>query len=51
MAGGVATPDHGGHQTRLNVDIRALRKDGLEEGVTWRGPQYQHGRTRKLIDL
>lgn len=51
LAGGVNTPDHGGHKSGLNVDIRPLRKDGLEEGVTWRDSQYDQDGTRKLIDL
>lgn len=51
LAGGVVTPDHGGHRTGLDVDIRPLRKDGQEEPVTWRDKDYDHDATRKLIHL
>jgi murein endopeptidase len=33
LAGGVQTPDHASHITGLEVDVRPLRKDGLEEPV------------------
>ncbi|TFW35555.1 penicillin-insensitive murein endopeptidase [Massilia horti] len=48
---GRETPDHGGHKTGLDVDVRPLRKDGLEQRVTWNDPQYDHEATRKLIHL
>lgn len=51
LPGGVDTPDHGGHKTGLDVDVRPLRKDGLEEGVTWHHPEYDHDATQRLIDL
>lgn len=51
LPGGVRTPDHGGHKTGLNVDIRPLRKDGREDPVTWHDQQYDQEGTRKLIHL
>ena len=51
LAGGIPTPDHGGHKSGLNVDIRPLRKDGREEPVTWRDPQYDQVATHALINL
>ncbi|WP_162251781.1 penicillin-insensitive murein endopeptidase [Massilia sp. Root335] len=48
---GKKTPDHGGHKTGLDVDVRPLRKDGLEQAVTWHDPQYDQEATRRLIDL
>ena len=35
----------------LQVDIRPLRKDGLEEAVTWSDPHYDKEGTVKLIEL
>jgi hypothetical protein len=51
LADGIKTPDHGGHKTGLNVDIRPVRKDGREDPVTWFDPQYDQEGTRKLIHL
>jgi penicillin-insensitive murein endopeptidase len=51
LAGGGVTPDHGGHRSGLDVDIRLLRNDGLEQPVTWRDLQYDQAATGKLIDL
>jgi hypothetical protein len=51
LPGGKKTPDHGGHRTGLDVDVRPLRRDGLEQAVTWRDVQYDHEATRRLIDL
>jgi hypothetical protein len=48
---GKKTPDHGGHRTGLDVDVRPLRTDGLEQAVTWRDPHYDPEATRRLIDL
>jgi hypothetical protein len=48
---GKKTPDHGGHRTGLDVDVRPLRTDGLEQAVTWRDAQYDQEATRRLIDL
>ena len=51
IAGGVATPDHRSHKNGLQVDIRPLRKDGLEEGVIWSDPQYDKEGTKRLIEM
>lgn len=51
LPGGGVTPDHGGHRSGLDVDIRLLRKDGLEKPVTWHDSQYDHASTVKLLDL
>lgn len=52
LAHGVRTPDHGGHKTGLNVDVRPLRKDGREEPVTWhQADLYDQDGTRRLIHL
>lgn len=51
LADGIKTPDHGGHKSGLNVDIRPLRKDGREDPVTWFDQQYDREGTRKLIEL
>lgn len=51
LPGGINTPDHGGHKSGLNVDIRPLRKDGREEPVTWSSQHYDQDGTRKLIHL
>lgn len=50
LADWVRTPDHGGHKTGLNLDVRPLRKDGREEPVTWHQTGiYDQDRTRRLI--
>ncbi len=51
LAGGPKHKDHRGHRNGLQVDMRALRKDGLEQPVTWTDPQYDRDGTAKLIDL
>lgn len=51
MAGGVDTPDHGGHKSGLDVDVRPLRKDGLEKPVRWSEAEYDKEGTAKLIEL
>ena len=44
--------DHDSHLDGLQVDVRPLRKDGLEEPVTWRQAQlYDRDGTAKLIEL
>jgi hypothetical protein len=35
----------------LQVDIRPLRKDGLEQPVTWTDSQYDQAGTAKIIEL
>lgn len=51
LAGGPITPDHGGHRTGLDVDVRPMRKDGRELPVRWWEKEYDREATRKLIDL
>lgn len=51
LAGGVDTPDHKSHKNGLQVDIRPLRKDGLEQRVTWSDSQYDKEGTVKLIEM
>ncbi|WBS01443.1 penicillin-insensitive murein endopeptidase [Pseudoduganella sp. SL102] len=51
LPGGIKTPDHGGHKSGLNVDIRPLRKDGREEPVKWSDPEYDQVATYALINL
>lgn len=52
MADGVKTPNHRGHRTGLNLDVRPLRKDGREEAVTWQQTGlYDQDATRRLIHL
>lgn len=51
LAGGVKTPDHGTHKTGLEVDVRPMRKDGVEDKVFWWDPEYDKAGTAKLIEL
>jgi len=51
LAGGRKHSDHAGHRDGLEVDIRPLRKDGLEEPVTWMDSQYDQAATARLIEL
>lgn len=51
LAGGVATSDHYSHKNGLQVDIRPLRKDGLEEGVIWSDSHYDKEGTERLIAM
>ena len=51
LAGGTRHQDHQTHKKGLEVDVRPLRKDGLETGVTWRDAQYDREATAKLIEL
>ena len=43
--------DHNSHLDGLQVDVRPVRKDGLEMPVTWRDRQYDKEATAKLIEL
>lgn len=43
--------DHKSHMDGLQVDVRPLRKDGLELPVTWMDSQYDREGTAKLIEL
>lgn len=51
LAGGPKHKDHQGHRNGLQVDMRALRKDGLEEPVHWTHAQYDRTATARLIEL
>ncbi len=52
LADGIRTPDHGGHRTGLNLDVRPLRKDGREEPVTWHQTGvYDQDGTRRFISF
>ena len=51
LPGGPKHKDHGTHMKGLEVDVRALRKDGAETGVRWQDPQYDKEGTVKLIEL
>ncbi|MES2743422.1 MAG: hypothetical protein V4754_21080 [Pseudomonadota bacterium] len=52
LPGGPKHRDHAGHRDGLQVDIRPLRKDGLELPATWMDHgNYDHLATAKLIEL
>ncbi|MBB3118101.1 penicillin-insensitive murein endopeptidase [Pseudoduganella violacea] len=51
LAGGIKTPDHAGHLGGLDLDVRPLRKDGLEEAVRWWEAEYDKVGTVKLMEL
>jgi penicillin-insensitive murein endopeptidase len=51
LAGGPKPPDHNTHKSGLEVDLRPLRKDGLEDPVSWWDHQYDKDATAKLIEL
>lgn len=51
LADGVKTPDHSTHRSGLEVDVRPLRKDGLEAPVSWWDRYYDRGGTARLIEL
>lgn len=51
LAGGSKPPDHASHRSGLEVDVRPLRKDGLELPVSWFDAQYDKTGTAKLIEL
>lgn len=51
LPGGPKPPNHDSHMSGLEVDIRPLRKDGLEMPVTWRDREYDKAGTEKLINL
>jgi penicillin-insensitive murein endopeptidase len=50
-ADGFNDKDHGSHRDGLQVDIRPLRKDGIEEGLEWTHAQYDRVATAKVIEL
>jgi hypothetical protein len=51
LPGGRKTPDHDSHMSGLEVDVRPLRKDGLELPVCWWDAEYDKKATAKLIDM
>lgn len=51
IAGGGKPPDHSTHKSGLEVDVRPLRKDGLEQPVKWWDQQFGKAGTEKLINL
>jgi hypothetical protein len=50
-ADGFDDDDHVSHLDGLQVDIRPLRKDGLEKPVVWTDRRYDKEATAKLIGL
>ena len=50
-ADGFDDDDHGSHLNGLQVDVRPVRKDGLETPVSWSDRQYDREGTAKLIEL
>jgi penicillin-insensitive murein endopeptidase len=51
LPGGRKNKDHKSHTNGLQVDVRPLRKDGLEHAVSWMDSQYDEAATAKLIEL
>lgn len=51
LAGGRQTPDHASHKNGLQVDVRPLRKDGLEQPVFYWDREYDKEGTAKLIEM
>lgn len=48
---GKGTDDHKSHLDGLQVDVRPLRKDGLEKPIFWWDAEYDLAATVKLIEL
>ena len=51
LADGEKFDPHKGRQSGLDVDIRALRKDGKQLPVKWTDAQYDREATTQLINL
>jgi penicillin-insensitive murein DD-endopeptidase len=51
LPGGGRTPDHNSHMSGLEVDVRPLRKDGLELPVFWWDAEYDKQGTARLIEM
>lgn len=51
LANGTAYGQHSTHKSGLEVDIRPLRKDGLQLPVYWYDRDYDQAATAKLIAL
>jgi murein endopeptidase len=49
-AGGIEN-EHASHMDGRQVDVRAIRKDGLQRPVTWHDPNYDREATGKLISI
>ena len=53
LKGGGPMPPHKSHQLGVDVDIRPVRKDGLETGLNFKKDpdSYDQNRTQEMIDL
>lgn len=52
LAGGVPYPRHGSHKNGLQVDVRAIRRDGAHAGVTiFQRDLYDKAATSRLIGI
>lgn len=51
LANGVRNPPHDSHVNGLQMDVRALRVDGLQTGVWWQHHEYDRAATARLIGL
>ena len=51
LANGVPFPPHRSHKSGLEVDIRPLRKDGLQLPVRYQDNHYDREGTKKLVEL
>ncbi len=51
LAGGAKYPDHKGHRSGRDVDIRLFRKDRKEAAVTRFDTQYDRDATAMLIGM
>lgn len=51
LAGGLPHTDHATHKSGLELDVRPMRKDGLQQPVNWWDAQYDKDATARLIEL
>lgn len=51
LAGGIKYPDHSGHRSGLDADIRLFRTDRQQAPVTRFDEQYDREATARLIDI
>lgn len=51
LANAATFPPHRSHRSGLEVDIRPMRKDGMQNPVRYTDPQYDQDATRKLVEL
>jgi hypothetical protein len=49
--GGGQFPPHQSHKRGTDIDIRLLRKDGVQEGTDFTSPNYSRPLTQELIDV